>query len=478
MGACTSPEGFDLWPEVDGVYTFEVRAIDAAGNRAPRLAHLHARPHGAGRSVDRQWPGRGLERRHADLHLLGRGRARRSSAASSAGPPSSTTGRRARARTPRTSAAEVDGTYTFRVRATDPPGNIGADADRSYTLDRNAPNAPTFQRRPGATARTDAAWACTARPSATASSASGARRDRRQRLGLVLSPHHDLGCEPDGTVRPRVRAVNEPTGTPATTDLPPRHPNPPRRRSTAPPAADRPRHARRGRSPPRRARRSSAASRAARPPSPAGRPARPGGYDLDGEPDGNYTFLVRATDAAGNTGAPAPRPYARPHGAARPVIGTGPPPDGNDETPTGPSPPTARAFRCRVSGTTEIVADCRRAPARRRTSPGAPRRHLHVRDPARSARPARTARSSDDYTLDRFAPAAPSITAARRLTFDDTPTWAFTAEPGRASSAASIAGRPPWRLGRRARRRRASTSTASPTAPTRSRSTRSTPRAT
>src|SRR5207248_1076926 len=54
--------------------------------------------------------------------------------------------------------------------------------------------------------------------------------------------------------------------------------------------------------------------------------ASPRAYDLSGQPDGAYTFSVRATDAAGNTSAAATSSYTVDRtGPDAPVIGSGPP---------------------------------------------------------------------------------------------------------------------------------------------------------
>ena len=60
----------------------------------------------------------------------------------------------------------------------------------------------------------------------------------------------------------------------------------------------------------------------------------PRSYDLSLQPDGAYTFRVRATDAAGNTGADGTRTYTLDRTApAAPTITGGPPADSSDDTP-------------------------------------------------------------------------------------------------------------------------------------------------
>ena len=45
-------------------------------------------------------------------------------------------------------SGEPDGTYTFRVRSSDPAGNISTEANDSFALDRSAPAAPTITAGP------------------------------------------------------------------------------------------------------------------------------------------------------------------------------------------------------------------------------------------------------------------------------------------------------------------------------------------
>src|SRR5207302_111796 len=87
----------------------------------------------------------------------------------------------------------------------------------------------------------------------------------------------------------------------------------------------------------------------------------PQGYDLTGQPDGTYTFAVRATDPAGNTGAPATSDY---------LLDTTPPtprPSLLAALPTSPDNSLAPSwsftgeggatFECRLTRGATVVAD-------------------------------------------------------------------------------------------------------------------------
>ena len=359
---CVSPRSYALALEADGIYTFRVRATDAALNTGPDATRVYTLDRAAPAApVDRLRPGRRVLGRHADLRLHVRARRRRTSAASSAARRWSATGRPARRRTPPTSppsstastrsscarstrpatrapddaghlharpqraraaddhrrpdrrheqrdgqlhlhgrrrrdhqcrmergatvvsdwaactsprsydlSGEVDGTYTFRVRALDGATNIGGDSSRSFALDRVNPVAPTITSvaaRRRAT-RPRRAGPSPARPGRARRVPHPARRDRRQRLGAVREPEElrpgRRGRRHLHVPRPLDRRRGQhraPTRPAATSSTAPRRPR--RRSPAARPATRRPPRPP-TRSPARPGRRSSAACSAAR----------------------------------------------------------------------------------------------------------------------------------------------------------------------------------------------------------------------
>ena len=437
--ACTSPQGFDLRGEADGVYTFEVEAIDAAGNRGAAGTRTYT-----------------LDRTPPDAPTIDAGPPADSSDdtptyAFTGEAGAATTCRVERGATvvtnwaPCTSpttpnlAPQPDGTYTFRVRSTDPAGNVGADAGRSYTLDRNAPSAPTFTGGPADPSKdTTATWAWTAEAGATAECQVQRGATVVSAWASCSSAHtHDLSGQPDGTYDLHVRitdAANN-TGAPASRGF---------RLDTTEPAAP-------------------AIDTAPATPTADGTPewtfsgeagatfscqitrgattvsawapcASPKVYDLDGgEPDGTYTFQVRATDAADNTGAPTTSTIdvdrTQPTGV---TIDAGPGADGNDNTPTWTfSGDGTGGFRCKLmNGTTEVVPESACTSPRTFDLSLYPDGSYTLEIQSISTSGTRGPVLTSDYRLDTVEPAAPSIDSGPpSLTFDDTPEWAFSAEP-------------------------------------------------
>ena len=158
------------------------------------------------------------------------------------------------------------------------------------------------------------------------------------------------------------------------------------------------------------------------------------------EVDGAYTFSVRATDAAGNTGA---------GGHARPTRSTAPTPAAPDRSPAARRPtrrttrPTYGVHRRGRRGV-RVPARARRdrrrrlgrvhRPARRSTSrprPTAPTPSASARPTPRATRAPPATRS---YTLDRTAPgrADDHRRAGRRLARTTRPTFGWTGEAGAA----------------------------------------------
>ena len=438
--ACTSPQGFDLQAEPDGSYTVEVEATDAAGNRGVAATRTYT-----------------LDRDNPDAPTIDDGPAADSSDATptftftgEAGSPTQCRVERgatvvtnwAACASPHTPnlTAQADGTFTFRVRSIDPAGNVGDEAARSYTLDRNAPSAPTFTGGPSDPSKdTTPTWTWTAEAGATAECQVQRGPTVISAWASCSSAHtHDLGGQPDGTYDLHVRvtdAANN-TGAPASRGfrLDTTEPVAPTIDSApgTPTADGTPEWTFSGEA---GARFECSLTRGATTVHGFAACASPKVYDLDGgDPDGNYTFQVRAIDEADNTGDATTSTIdvdrTQPTGV---TIDGGPGADGNDKTPTWSfSGDGTGGFRCRLmSGTTEIVAESACTSPRTFDLSLRPDATYTLEIQSISTSGTRGPVLTDDYRLDTVEPAAPSIDSGPpSLTFDATPEWAFSAEPG------------------------------------------------
>lgn len=437
---CTSPRSYGGLPE--GAYTFRVRASDAAGNVGDETADST--------SVDRTAPA---------LPSVTGGPPAASSDASPAFTFTAESGAATACRIERGStpvvdwspcssprsydiSGEIDGGYTFRVRATDAAGNTSGDGTRSFTLDRVAPPAPTLTSRPPTSSNgSNPQWAFT---SADATSF----RCRLERGGTVVadwstgctSPRsYDLSGEPDGVYTFRVRAsdiaANESTETTDSFALDRVAPTAPS--VTSGPTGDSQNQA------PSYAFTAEAGSATtcrlvrtgtATPVSDWAACTSPRAYQLASEVDGEYTFGVRATDAAGNTGPVGTRVYTLDRTApVAPSITAGPTGQSADDTPsyawTGESGATAQ---CRIQrGGTDVIAweSCSSPDtfSIAAEADGAYTFSVRITDAAGNT----SAASSRAYTLDRVAPVPPGISAGPPAdSTDDSPAFTFSAEAG------------------------------------------------
>ncbi|HEV2999390.1 MAG TPA: Ig-like domain repeat protein [Solirubrobacteraceae bacterium] len=438
--ACSSPRGYDLGAEPDGTYAFRVRATDAAGNTGPDASRTYtldriapaapsiASGPAADSTDDSPTYAFTAEAGAALACRLERGATAVSDWSACASPRTYDVG------------AEPDGTYTFRVRATDAAGNTGAEATHDYALDRTVPLTPALDARPGddGSDRTPE-WAfSTTEPGRTFECRLARGSTVLSDWGPCVSPRQfDLGLEPDGAYDFAVRAANA-AGTRSAPQADRYRLDtmaPPAPVVSGGPAAD---------STDETPEWSVAAEPGATLTCRLERGAAvvgdwapcttPAGYDLGGEPDGTYTFRVRATDAAGNAGPDASSSYTLDRTVPpQPAIGTTPGAAGSDPTPTWTfSGAPGTTFECRLARGATTVSDWAAC-----TSPHTPDLTgeadgtyvLEVRavNPAGTRGPS----ASDEYDLDRAVPAAPVITGGPAADSpDDTPSWSFTGEPG------------------------------------------------
>ena len=311
--ACTSPAVRDLGGQPDGRYELRVRGVDSVGNRGT--------PASAPYDLDTQ-PGA--------LALTG-GPAPVSRDGSATFTWSGEAGASFRCRTMRGGdvrtdwapcssphnvdiAGDPDGGYTFAVAATDTAGNASPDATWSFAIDRTPPAVATYDQKPPARSRDQT-------PSWTFASDAGSRYECRVEQGDTtvfdwrecVSPLKvDLREREDATYSLLVRAIDEagnvadPVETAYRLDTTP----PP-----APELTDKPSSAGTDRTPTWAFRGESRADLECRlkedgKDAPAWRACEsPKTYDLEAEPDGAYTFFVRARDLAGNNGEAAADVY-------------------------------------------------------------------------------------------------------------------------------------------------------------------------
>jgi len=436
-GACTSPVTPDLSAEPDGTYTFSVTQTDAAGNTGPVASDHYTLDRAApvaptltpvtpdpGTDATPTWSFTGEPGAPFTCELR-----RGAIVVSAAGACTSPV-------TPDLSA-EPDGTYTFSVTQTDAAGNTGPVASDHYTLDRAAPVAPTLTPvtpDPG----TDATptWSFTGEPGAPFTCELRRGAIVVSAAGACTSPvTPDLSAEVDGTYTFSVTQTDAAgnTGAVASDDytldrtaaapgLTPVSPDPgndatPTWSFTGEAGASFTCELRRG----------------AMVVSAAGACTSPVTPDLSAEVDGTYTFSVTQTDAAGNTGAVASDDYTLDRTAAAPGLTPVSPDPGNDATPTWSFTGEAGAsFTCELRRGATVVSPlgaCS-SPATHDLS-GQPDGTYTFSVTQNDAVGNTSAAASDDYTFDRAAPSAPTVTSGPPPAGSDpTPTWSFSGETG------------------------------------------------
>ncbi len=439
LGACTSPQSYDLSLEPDATYTFSVRQTDAAGNpsafatsdytldrAAPAAPTIASGPGATGNDVAPTWAFTGDAGTTFECQLT-RGADVVSPLGACTSPHSYDLG------------LEPDATYTFSVRQSDAAGNPSAFATSDYTLDRTAPVAPAITSGPGSTGNDPTpTWAFSGEAGATFECQLSRGADVVSALAPCTSPQsYDLGLQPDGaytfSVRQSDTAGN--TGPAATSDY-----TLDRVASAAPTITSGPGPTGSDATPTWTFAGEAGATfecqltRDATVVSVLGACTSPATYDLSGEPDGAYTFSVRQTDAAGNPSAFATSDYTFDTAPdTSPSITSTPPPTSSDPSPTWAFSGNATStFECRLTRGATVVSPF--------SSCSSPRTYDLSSDPdatytfaVRSLDGAGNASSAttSDYTLDRTAPAAPTITSGPGATGSDpTPTWAFSGEAG------------------------------------------------
>ena len=238
--------------------------------------------------------------------------------------------------------AEGDGDYTFEVQAHDAAGNTSAPASDTYTLDTKAPDKPTVtpqQQSPGNS--TSPSWAFS-------SPGASSYQCRLHRPGEMSAPDWQACDSPksytlaegDGDYTFEVRALDAlqnssaaasdtyafdgtPPAAPAITGGPPDRTSDPSETFTF-----------------TRENGATTQCRLERGDAVAfdwTTCTSPWSYGLTTEPDGTYTFRVRATDGAGNTGPAASRSF---------TLDRTPPQQNRPEQPQEPTGPVLRAGVC------------------------------------------------------------------------------------------------------------------------------------
>src|SRR5829696_2909549 len=438
-GPCSSPVAYDLTSQPDGVYRFAVRALAADGQPSevataeyrldtsvPALPAIVALPGPASMNRRPEWTFTGGAGEHFECRVA-RGTELLAEWSECQSPHQVDL------------SGEADGSFVFSVRGVAENGVRGPARTDGYLLDTEAPAAPAVPSPPAPLDNTRA-------PALSFAAEDGTQVECRAEGGgadtgwsACSSPYEfDLSGHTDGAHTLSLRATDAAGNTgPAATAAYMLDTTPPDAPAVAEPAT----------SPATRLQPGFAFaagtgdSHECRLDGPGGyatgwRPCvAPAPYDLTGQPDGVYTFAVRSTDAAGNTGESGSATYDLARNPQAVDLRAGPGRTGRSRQPQWSFGLTGGSrFVCGLDfGTTVLFKPATCGSPRSYSLSGKPDGTYTFTVRAFAADGSEREPATQEYQLDSTPPARPAVTAAPVSPAADTkPGWRFNGDDGAA----------------------------------------------
>lgn len=432
--ACASPQAFDATVYGDGTYTFSARATDDADNTGDPSSSVYVFDTTAPVVSIDAGPAPVSSERNPEWDFTSEpGVTTECQLSSSAGV--------LQAFTPCASpqsydlTGQPDDTYTFSVQATDPAGNLGPASTSGYYLDTTGPTSSVTGSPTSPGNDQSPTWSFTAEAGAVTECELSSGATVLSAYAACASPmSYSLVGQPDGPYTFSVRATDgagnvgapasdtytldtTPPGVPTITSSPasPSSLQAPSWSFTAEFGATT----------------ECELSRGGTVVSGWGNCASPRSYSLNGQPDGDYTFRVRAIDAVGNTSGSAQNTYTLDTTAPTVTVSAQSSP-GNDRTPSWTfSTEAGASTECQLSsgaGILQPFAPCG-TPATYDLT-GQPDGGYTVSVRGTDAAGNTGAAGTSTYVLDTTGPAAAIVAGQASPGNVTTPSWSFTAEAG------------------------------------------------